>query len=335
MGSTWFTGGVAAAARGRIQFDFMFEGVRYRPSIRRPPSEANLRRARERLDEIKRQIELGTFSFSEEFPDYRFLPRLNGSAKVRSCHEVFDDFLAHCEARLARHDLAAATLSSYRRVLNGAWRPALGNTLFHQVRYSKLVVVSDRKRWSKKTYNNAISILRRAFEFGYRNHPELHNPARSLRSARLKKNDRPKIDPFCMQDAETLIAAIHRDWGEAQGNYDEFRFFTGMRPSEEIALVLSDLDLINGVVSVNKARVAGIDRCQTKTGEDRRIALCPRALTILKRQLALRARLEAAAVIRHDHVFSDQTGEPFWNPQIPAKRWRATLASLKLRYRRP
>jgi hypothetical protein len=26
------------------------------------------------------------------------------------------------------------------------------------------------------------------------------------------------------------IAAIHRDWGEAQGNYDEFRFFTSLRP---------------------------------------------------------------------------------------------------------
>jgi integrase len=50
-----------------------------------------------------------------------------------------------------------------------------------------------------------------------------------------------------MHDAETLIAAIHRDWGEAQGNYDEFRFFTGLRPSEEIALVLSDLDLVNGL----------------------------------------------------------------------------------------
>jgi hypothetical protein len=44
-----------------------------------------------------------------------------------------------------------------------------------------------------------------------------------------------------MHDAETFIAAIHHDWGEAQGNYDEFRFFTGMRPSEQIALVLSDL----------------------------------------------------------------------------------------------
>lgn len=153
----------------------MFEGVRYRPSIRRPPSQTNLRRARERLDEIKPQIDLGTFSFSEEF---RFLRHLIASAKARSCNDVFD----------------------------------------------------------------------------------------------------------------------------------EFRFFTGMRLSEEIALVLSDLDLVNGIVSVNKARVAGIDRCQTKTGEDRRIALCPRALAVLKRQLPLRARFHRAGVVRHEHVFFCKTG---------------------------
>jgi integrase len=335
MGSKWFTGGVAAAPHGRIQFDFMFEGIRYRPSIRRPPSEANLRRARERLEAIKRQIDAGTFSFAEEFPDYRFLRQLTGVVRVRSCSDVFDEFLMHCAGRLARHDLAAATLSSYRRILNGVWRPALGKHLFHQVRYSRLVAIADSKPWSKKTYNNAISILRRAFDFGYRDHPEQHNPARSLRSARLKKKDRPRIDPFCMQDAETLIAAIRRDWGEAQGNYDEFRFFTGMRPSEEIALVLSDLDLVNGIISVNKARVAGIDRCQTKTGEDRRVVLCPRALAVLKQQLALRARLEAADAIGHDHVFFRETGESFRNLQIPGKRWRAMLNSVKLRYRRP
>jgi integrase len=138
-----------------------------------------------------------------------------------------------------------------------------------------------------------------------------------------------------MQDAETFIAAIHRDWGDAQGNYDEFRFFTGLRPSEQIALVVSDLDLVNGIISVNKARVAGVERCQTKTGEDRRVALCPRASAILKRQLALRNRLWAAGLMRHDHVFFRETGEPFWNLQIQGKRWRKTLTSLKLRYRRP
>jgi integrase len=172
MGTKWFTGGVIAASRGRIQFDFMFEGVRYRPSVQRPPSEANLRRARERLEQIKRQIEVGTFSFVEEFPDYRFLRGLSGAAAVRTCSDVFDAFLIHCAARFARGDMAAVTLSTYRRVLNGVWRPAIGQSLFHQVTYSKLVEIADTRPWSKKTYNNAISILRRAFDFGYCNHPE-------------------------------------------------------------------------------------------------------------------------------------------------------------------
>jgi integrase len=98
--------------------------------------------------------------------------------------------------------------------------------------------------------------------------------------------------------------------GEARGNYDEFRFFTGMRPSEQIALVLSDIDLEQGAVSVNKACVAGVDRDCTKTGEDRRIFLCPRALAILKSQLKLRAELEHAGRIQHDYVFFQHTGEP-------------------------
>src|SRR5215471_4744114 len=119
----------------------------------------------------------------------------------------------------------------------------------------------------------------------------------------MRKADRPKVDPFSMHDAELLIATLHRDWGEAQGNYDEFRFFTGLRPSEQIALALTDLDLENGIISINKARVSGVDRCKTKTGDDRRVQLCTRALSVLNRQVRLRARLEAAGKIDHDQVF--------------------------------
>lgn len=271
MGSKWFTGGVTAMPRGRIQFDFHVDGVRYRPTIKRPPSEANLRRARGWLEVIKRRIEDGTFSFAEEFPDYRFLRRLSGSYKVRLCNDVFDEYLTHCETRVCRDDLSSATLRGYRKVLDGVWRPRIGQMLFYDVTYSQLVAIADGHAWSKKTYNNALSVLRRAFDFGYRDRPLEANPARALRSARLRKTDRPKVDPFSMHDAEVLIAAIHRDWGEAQGNYDEFRFFTGLRPSEQIALVLTDLDVENGIISISKARVAGVDRSKTKTGEDRRV----------------------------------------------------------------
>src|SRR4051812_18692441 len=335
MGSKWFTGGVVAAPRGRIQFDFSFNGIRYRPSIRRPPSEANLRRARERLESIKQEIRLGTFSFEEEFPDYRFVRRMVGASSARLSSDVFDAYLVHCEARLRRNDMAAATVRSYRKILDGVWRPHLGDMIFSHIRYSRLIGVAEGHSWSKKTYNNAISVLKRAFDFGYRDRPVHENPALNLRCARLRKADRPKVDPFSMHDAETLIAAIHRDWGEAQGNYDEFRFFTGLRPSEQIALVLSDIDLVHGFISINKARVSGVDRDKTKTSEDRRVQLCPRALSVLRRQLRLRESLAAAGEIDHEHVFFVETGEPFRSLHHPQRRWRKTLQSLKVRYRRP
>jgi integrase len=335
MGSKWFTGGVAAAPRGRIQFDFTFNGVRYRPSIRRPPSEANLRRARERLEAIKHQIHLGTFCFEEEFPDYKFLRRAGGASTARLCSDVFDAYIAHCEAQLRRNDMAAATVKSYRKIIDCIWRPHLGQLVFSQIRYSRLITIADGHGWSKKTYNNTISVLKRAFEFGYRDRPVHENPASNLRCARLRKADRPKVDPFAMHDAETLIAALHRDWGEAQGNYDEFRFFTGLRPSEQIALVLSDIDLVHGFISINKARVSGVDRDKTKTSEDRRVQLCPRALSVLRRHLRLRETLTASGQIDHEHVFFLETGESYRSLHHPQHRWRKTLQSLKVRYRRP
>ncbi len=145
----------------------------------------------------------------------------------------------------------------------------------------------DTRRWSRsptralggrETYNNAISTLRRAFEFGYRDYPEKRDPAAALKSARIGKKDRPVIHPFSIREAERLIAALHRDWGEAQGNYDEFRFFTGLRPSEKIALLVTDYDRAHRTLSITKARVAGVDKDVTKTGNDRRIVLSPRAV---------------------------------------------------------
>jgi hypothetical protein len=60
--------------------------------------------------------------------------------------------------------MAAATVRSYRKILDGIWRPHLGSLVFSQVRYSRLIAVADGHSWSKKTYNNTISVLKRAFE---------------------------------------------------------------------------------------------------------------------------------------------------------------------------
>jgi integrase len=336
MGRRSVSGGVRPAGAARIQFTFKFEGVRFRPTLRRTPTEPNLRRAREQLAGIKARIAAGTFSFAEEFPVYVHLSKVPRAGSPRTCGQVFDNFLEHCAARVARLDMAAVTLTSYRRVLNGIWRPDLGAKRFLDVRYSTLVEISDRADWSKKSYNNALSVLRRAFKFGYRDHPDQHDPTREMKGARIQSKDRPAIDPFTIDEAETLIAALRRDWGDAQANYDEFRFFTGLRPSEQIALLVSDFDAAHGTLDVTKARVDGQDKDSTKTGEDRRIALCPRAIVVLKRQLALRAELLRKGKIDHDYLFFKASGAAFRNLQYPHKCWQQTLSRLpSLRYRKP
>jgi len=310
------------------------DGMRYRPSVVRRSTEANLKRAREHLQDIKLRIRAGAFCFAEEFPDFRGLDKLVNPSQARSCAQVFDEFLSHCEARLARNDLSASTLDSYRKILDTNWRPHLGALPFLSVQFSTLVKIADtRKAWGKKTYNNCVSVLRRAFAFGYRNHPHALNPACGLRSARLSAREQPKPDPFRIQEAETLIAAIHRDWGEAQGNYDELRFFTGLRPSEEIALTTRDFDPVRGTLRVNKARVRGIDRNCTKTRQDRLIQLCPRAVRVIHRQLRLREQLAHSARVDHDHLFFEQSGGPIQGLLHPHQRWRRAFKKLRVPYR--
>jgi integrase len=141
--------------------------------------------------------------------------------------------------------------------------------------------------------------------------------------------------PFSIQDAETLIAALHQDWGEAQGNYDEFRFFTGLRPSEQIALVVTDYDADNGVLSITKSRVSGIDRDRTKIAEARHVVLNARARSVLEHQLRLREQLQQAVRLHHQHLFFHENGEPIRRLHQVHRHWRLTLKRLAIRYRRP
>ena len=338
MGRKSVTGGVRAKGSDRIQFDFEFNGVRYRPTLARIPTEANLRRARKQLQDIRDRIANGTFRFAEEFPDFRDIDHVEGggAGQRRTCNDVFDHFLEHAESRVSKGDLAFATLQGYRKILGAVWRPRIGHEYFDDVKYSTLVKIIDGKVGiKKKTHNNIVSTVRCAFEHGYQDHPEKFNPAAGLKCFRIGKKDRLPPDPFTIQEAETIIAAIHHDWGEAQGNYEEFRFFTGMRPSEEIALEVADCDLTQGKVKVSKARVMRHDKDRTKTGEDRMVELCPRALDVLKRQLAVRARLKLAGKISHENIFFREDGSQIRNLNDPYDCWRWTLKRLKVRYRDP
>jgi hypothetical protein len=92
--------------------------------------------------------------------------------------------------------------------------------LFLGVPFSTLSKIADaHKNWSKKTYNNNILPLRRAFALGYRDHPLALNPACGLKGVRLGLREQSKPDPLRISEAEAIIEGIQQDWGEAQGSH--------------------------------------------------------------------------------------------------------------------
>jgi integrase len=192
-----------------------------------------------------------------------------------------------------------------------------------------------RFRRRTKTYNNIVSVVRTYFKFGYKDYPGKFNPALALSGFRMTAKDRPKVDPFAIQEAELIIAASHRMHGEWYGNYQEFLFFTALRQSEVFALEVDDCDLVNGKISITKAVVNGQPKNRTKTNKDREVNLCPRALQVLHAQLSLRAQMAAAGMINHDRVFFTAVGESFVNTFLPYRRWTEVLETLPLRYRKP
>ena len=152
-----------------------------------------MRRAREHLKVIKDRIRLGTFSFIEEFPDFRDLHKVFHHSPYRTCNQVFDEYLSYCDSRLSKHDLSFATITGYRKVLDSIWRPKLGALPFLQVRYSTLLkIASQYKTWSKKTYNNKIRAAHRPLEpprlpafgsrFGSRQWPPRNGPTSTFPS---------------------------------------------------------------------------------------------------------------------------------------------------------
>lgn len=319
MGRRSTSGGVRQKG-DRIEFDIRWQGKRYRPTIDQPPTEVNLRAARKRHEAITRRIRNGTFNFAEEFPDYKHIGEVVPASSV-TFDTVADQFLVSIKSEVEH-----ATYESYRKILKAFWRPRLGSKAIDEIRYSDLTTeLGGYPFGSRKTRNNVASVARRVFDFAIADHIISRSPAENLKSLKVQK-DPP--DPYNIDEAESIIAGILKDWGRHDANYVEFVFFTGLRPSEAIALQWSDVDRIRGIAVVRKARVMAKDKDRTKTAVRRERELCPRAMAVLKRQYELTG-------LAGKHVFTQENGKPFHDLQLPWKRWQYTNKRIQIRYREP
>jgi len=314
----------------------MFQGKQIAPTLDLRPTAANLKHAARVREKVLQQVALGTFKFSEYFPDYKLAAKYQPATEEEA--RTLDAW-AKTWGQLAARTLEHSTLAIYRRHWDAYWSPAFGHLLPEKVTHvmilERLAQLSQphedakgrpRKGLARKTQNNILIPLRAVFELVCKPPSTLADPTAGIDNLKVQKG---KPDPFSPDEVAEILAAIEKHWGEVFRDYFEFSFFAGLRASEQIALMWQDVDVRSGRIVVRRARVMGQEKERTKTHIEREVELNARALAVLHRQ---RARTQAMG---KEVFFNPATGRPYVDEQKQQEVWMRSLRTSQVRYRPP
>lgn len=258
------------------------------------PTPKNLAYAARLRQEIISKYRRGALDIAEYFPHLK--PATQGTFG-----ELADQWL-----NISAPKLAETTLKEYRNSL-ARFRDAWGSKPLPDITQGDVIILLSSIAASPKTFNNLVSPLRAVFSLA-------HKLGKTTTDLSLCIEQRPKAqsdgpDPLTLAEIERVLE-VAGDWR----NYFEVALFTGLRPSEQIALQWSDVDLDEKTITIRTARVRGIDK-GTKTSHIRTIRLPDRAHAALTRQRAASAFM--------DRVFVHPVSQiKFADTQPPSDAWK-------------
>lgn len=276
------------------------------------PTPANIAYAARLREEIRGRIERGTFSLADYFPDS---PRVKQDTNSLTWKQLRTEWLT-----IKKSEIEHSTLDHYEQTLTSKhfkdWEGLHLPAIDYRKLMAKLAVLPEHP----KTFNNVASVLFMVLEYGFK--------AKLLREPlhehiEFRKTAKPKPDPFTLAEVDALLPKMREPRGR---NFYEFAFFSGLRPSEQIALRWTEVDLRASTVLV-KAAITRSKEKGTKTGEERTVELTGRALSALKRQREISQVAGGAVFLGLDGLQYTTTDGPldaFWKPamKLAALRYR-------------
>jgi integrase len=303
-----------------IRIHFTYQGAARKETLKTDgkamtPTPANLKYAHRLAAEIKDKIRHETFVYSDYFP-------ASATATTGQGVTTGDRLDLWLKLQTGR---AGSTMKGYRTAANW-WKAQIGAKPIKALVHSDiLTALATEPDWSGKTRNNKTSVLRMALALAIRDGVIKGSPIEGLESA---SHQAPEPDPFSKEEADTIIAGL-KDIEISR--YFAFKFYTGVRTSESLALRWENVDWKRKTITVRDAIVLGEYNQRTKTNTVRHIELNSMALEVLKAQKA------KTFLQPHGWVFVDpRTSERFTDDEPPRELWwRPTLKRLGIRYRSP
>lgn len=291
-----------------IQFDFRWQGKRYRPTLELAPTPPNLKYAQRLLDEMLGRIASGSFSMRDYFPNYKHA-EVEADAKI-TFRQYADLYLA-----AKRGSLAPSAYRMYENRVNNLWCEKFGERDVRTIKHSELLAFMGEREWSEKTRNNCLTMLRGVLDLALRDRLIEESPASGIEFLQVQR-DEP--DPFTLAEADAIVAKL-RERSEVWADFYLFAFETGLRPSEQIALRWSKVDMPGRRIRIEATRVLNVGRNRTKTATGRWVRLTGAAHEALARQQA-RSRL-----IGDDVWLNPTTGKPLPDDQVPRRAFQIAL----------
>jgi integrase len=317
------SGSGVEAREKSIRLSFVLDGVTRKETIKtdgKPmqPTPKNLAYAHKLAGEIKGKIQHGTFVYGDYFPSS---PRAT-TGTVTTLGDHLD--LWH-SVQTEKED---STLKTYR-VSKDWWKRQLGWKPLKSLKHSDiLAALANEPTWTGKTRNNNVSVLRQALALALKDGIIDSSPVEGLESA---SHQRRLPDPFSMQEVEDILVGLASKYGPQIANYFGFKFFTGMRTSESLAMRWGSVDWRRGQALVSDVIVLGEHRENTKTNVARLVQLNSRAIEFLK------AQKEHTFLRKDGWVFQDPATDERWadDRKVREDYWQPTLKRLGIRYRNP
>jgi len=218
-----------------LQIDLRAAGYG-RERLELQPTPANIAYAARMRQEILGKIERGTFSLADYFPDS---PRVKKDSASLTWQQLGVEWLS-----VRTKDLEHSTVHHYSQTLNSKhftdWNPLFLPALDYRKLMAKLAALPEHP----KTFNNIASVMQMVLAYGHK--------AKLIREPlhehiELRTVPKAKPDPFSLAEIEVVLGKMRHELGR---NFYEFAFFSGLRPSEQIALRWAHVDLRAGTVLV-------------------------------------------------------------------------------------
>lgn len=322
--------GVWKASETSIGISFTYRKIRCRPRIKLKPTSANMMRAERHRALIIESIQLGTFDYAATFPDcpkrFQFA---NYQGQVITVGEALEEWLVDFKHLVDAGKRSTSTYINNRKIVLNKLIPYFGDYILSDLDRVTIKHWAESLDVSAKTLSNNLSPLKQVFQNSLDNGVIEHNPMQNWTyKNNFAKGKVSDVNPFNAEEQNAILSALRGQ----ERNLIQFAFWTGLRTSELTALDWSDINLVRGEVSVNKAFTQAASEVEgTKTPTSIRIVkILPQALIALNAQ-------KKHTFLKGKEVFQNPRYGERWSGDQPIRKtaWTPALKKAGVDYRRP